>query len=194
MPQYVAFLRAINVGGRIVKMDALKKSFVRLGFTDVETFIASGNVIFSSARKDQAKLEREIEAGLETDLGYRVDTFIRTVEEVVALSAYKSFPKTRIEAARNHYVGFLAAPVTKEGQRAFDALASDLEAFHTTGREWFWLTFSGPGESVISNGSIEKALKVRSTVRGMNTIVRLAGRLKPSTGSPSPARSGKRKR
>lgn len=194
MPAYVAFLRAINVGGRIVRMEALKKSFVRLGFKDVDTFIASGNVIFSSPRKDATKLEREIEARLEKDLGYKVDTFIRTVEEVVALSGCQSFPKARIEAARNHYVGFLGAPITQEGQGALARLASDLEAFHANGREWFWLTFSGPGESVISNATIEKALKVRSTVRGMNTIVRLAGRLKPSTGSPAPARSGKRQR
>ena len=56
MIRYVAFLRAINVGGHIVKMDALKKSFVRLGFDDVDTFIASGNVLFSSRSKDPAKL------------------------------------------------------------------------------------------------------------------------------------------
>ncbi len=46
MPRYVAFLRAVNVGGRIVKMDELRRLFAGAGFADVETFIASGNVIF----------------------------------------------------------------------------------------------------------------------------------------------------
>ena len=50
MIRYVAFLRAINVGGHVVKMDALRKLFVHAGLSDVETFIASGNVVFSSSR------------------------------------------------------------------------------------------------------------------------------------------------
>ena len=64
--------RAINVGGHIVKMDALKKSFVRLGFEDVDTFIASGNVLFSSRSKDTAKLERQIGASSRRTSGYEV--------------------------------------------------------------------------------------------------------------------------
>ena len=54
MPRYIAFLRAVNVGGRIVKMDELREHFAAAGFSDVETFIASGNVIFSSSAKSTA--------------------------------------------------------------------------------------------------------------------------------------------
>jgi uncharacterized protein (DUF1697 family) len=72
MPRYVAFLRAINVGGHIVKMDALRRHFASLGFDDVETFIASGNVIFQSRSTAAAALERRIEACLEERLGYEV--------------------------------------------------------------------------------------------------------------------------
>jgi uncharacterized protein (DUF1697 family) len=46
MPKYVAFLRAINVGGHTVKMDHLRRLFEALGFTNVETFIASSDVVF----------------------------------------------------------------------------------------------------------------------------------------------------
>jgi len=49
MPRYVALLRGINLGGHTVKMDRLKKLFEELGLKNVETFIASGNVIFESA-------------------------------------------------------------------------------------------------------------------------------------------------
>ncbi|MBA3270945.1 MAG: DUF1697 domain-containing protein, partial [Acidobacteria bacterium] len=55
--QYIAFLRAINVGGHIVKMAELKKVFEAARLDDVATFIASGNVIFSSRARDAAKLE-----------------------------------------------------------------------------------------------------------------------------------------
>ena len=187
MIRYVAFLRAINVGGHIVKMDALKKSFVRLGFKDVDTFIASGNVLFSSPVKDAAKLERQIEVQLRKDLGYEVATFIRTTDEVVALSACQSFPAAQVAAARVHYVGFVGEPLTEAGTSALLGLATDLESFQARGREWFWLTRAAAGESKVSNGTIEKALKVRSTVRGMNTIVRLAGRLQLKVDSPTSA-------
>ena len=79
MPRYVAFLRAINVGGHVVKMDDLRRRFAQLGFTEVETFIASGNVIFSSPSRDAAALEKKIERQLEKSFGYEVKTFVRTL-------------------------------------------------------------------------------------------------------------------
>ena len=78
MAKYIAFLRAINVGGRTIKMDHLRTLFAQMGFADVATFIASGNVIFDSPETDTVVLERTIEDGLQDMLGYRVDTFIRT--------------------------------------------------------------------------------------------------------------------
>ena len=70
MPRFVAFLRALNVGGHgVVKMEALKKHFTAMGFSDVETFIASGNVVFSS--KGVKGLDGKIAAALERALGYR---------------------------------------------------------------------------------------------------------------------------
>ena len=184
--RYVAFLRAINVGGHIVKMDVLKKAFVRLGFKDVDTFIASGNVLFSSRSKDTAKFERLIEAELRRELGYEVATFVRTAEEVMAVAAYQAFPPKDVAAARSQYIGFLAAAITAEGRTALEKLASAIDVFHANEREWYWLCQGRQGESVISNAAIERALKVRSTLRGMNTIIRLAGRLQLKADSPTP--------
>jgi uncharacterized protein (DUF1697 family) len=79
--KYVAFLRAINVGGRVVKMEALRGHFEALGFADVDTFIASGNVIFESAA-EQASVKTTIEAHLRSSLGFEVATFVRTIAEV----------------------------------------------------------------------------------------------------------------
>ena len=61
MKKYIAFLRAINVGGHNVRMDDLKAVFERQGFRNVETFIASGNVIFNSDTHDPEVLEQKIE-------------------------------------------------------------------------------------------------------------------------------------
>ena len=78
MPRYAAFLRAVNVGGHIVRMEELRRVLTAAGFSDVETFIASGNVIFSSPVTDTAALERRFESALEKAFGYAVATFVRT--------------------------------------------------------------------------------------------------------------------
>src|SRR6476620_4469524 len=74
----IAFLRAINVGGHTVKMEVLRRLFEELGFENVETFIASGNVIFDAPDDDQGALEKQIEGQLRTSLGYEVATFVRS--------------------------------------------------------------------------------------------------------------------
>ena len=75
MPKYVAFLRAINVGGHTVKMDHLRSLLESLGLENVETFIASGNVIFDSKTKNAELLERKIAKHLKEMLGYEVASF-----------------------------------------------------------------------------------------------------------------------
>ena len=76
--RYIAFLRAVNVGGRVVKMPVLKKAFESLQLSNVETFIASGNVVFETAASDVLKVERKIEARLREALGYEVTTMVRS--------------------------------------------------------------------------------------------------------------------
>jgi len=75
MTRYIAFLRAINVGRRTVRMDRLREVFEAAGFDDVATYIASGNVIFAAAEPDPYRLEREIERLLAEAFGFHVDTF-----------------------------------------------------------------------------------------------------------------------
>ena len=78
MTRYFAFLRAINVGGRFVKMDKLRQQFELIGLSNVQTYIQSGNAIFDTADTNIAELERKIEEQLQAELGYHVPTLIRT--------------------------------------------------------------------------------------------------------------------
>ncbi len=119
MARYVAFLRAINVGGsHVVKMDALKAMFEDLGFAKVETFIASGNVIFETPSRDLVAVERKIEQVLEKRLGYEVATFIRSLEGVAAIARYQPFPKAAMAAAVSLNVGLLKEPLPKAASAA----------------------------------------------------------------------------
>lgn len=176
MTRYVAFLRAINVGGHVVKMDVLRAHFEALGLTRVETFIASGNVIFESRSADVAKLTAAIEARLHSELGYDVATFLRTDAEVAAVAAYRPFTAEQLEASPTLVVGFLAEPLTAAGVAALRRLESEDDALRAEGREIYWLSRLKQSESKLSNAVFEKTLQIPATFRGMNTVRRLAAK------------------
>jgi uncharacterized protein (DUF1697 family) len=187
MTRYIAFLRAINVGGRVVTMARLRDVFAGLGFRGVETFIASGNVVFESNAADTAALERKIERALGAALGYEVATFVRTPAEVAAIARYEPFPAGVLSGAAALNVGFMAAAPAEAALRGLEALGSTCDQFHVNGRELYWLLEKKQSESKISNGVLERAVKARATFRGINTIRRLDAKL---SGAPvnAPAR------
>lgn len=176
MPRLVAFLRAINVGGHVVKMDALRKQFEALGLTDIETFIASGNVLFTSRSANLAALEKKIEARLEDALGYEVRTFVRTEAEVCAIATYKPFAAVAMANAGALCVGFLAEPLDRTAVKTLLALKTDIDDFHINGREVYWLCTKRQHESTFSNVRFEKQVKASVTFRGVNTVARLAAK------------------
>jgi uncharacterized protein (DUF1697 family) len=176
MPRCVAFLRAINVGGHVVTMAELRRHFVSLGLTDAETFIASGNVLFTAGTRTIAALERKIEARLERALGYEVKTFIRTDAEVAAVSAHRAFPAARVARAGAYSVGFLREPLENSGVKALMGLKTDIDDFRVRGRELYWICKKGQGESEVSNMVVERTLKVSTTLRGLKTIAKLVAK------------------
>ena len=183
MPRLVAFLRAINVGGHTVTMEELRRLFSSLGGKGVETFIASGNVIFTSRSKDIPALERKIERGLHAALGYEVTTFLRTDAEVVAVAAHKPFNPAQVRTAAAHSVGFFREPLGVTAVKALEAQKTDADQFHVHGREVYWLCRKKQSEAAFSSALLERTLKVRVTWRGLNTIVRLVERYGFSLGA-----------
>ena len=109
MTRCIAFLRAVNVGGRFIKMAALRAEFEALGLANVQTFIASGNVIFDTRARDLVALERKIEAHLNASFGFGIHTFIRTEKELAAIVAHAAFDAAEAAAANTHVVGFIAS-------------------------------------------------------------------------------------
>jgi uncharacterized protein (DUF1697 family) len=172
--QYVAFLRAVNVGGRIIKMTELKKIFESAGLADVSTFIASGNVIFSSP-KPAARLEPHIEAALQKALGYTVVTILRSVADVAAVAAYQAFPPRVVGDASLH-VGLMQTQPAPAGVKAALLLQTDIDELRVHGREIYWLGRKGVAESTISMAKVEKALQTPVTFRNVNTVRRLAAK------------------
>jgi len=173
MPKYVAFLRAINVGGHTVKMEHLRTLFEELGVSNVETFIASGNIIFESTIKNTATLEKQIGEHLKESLGYEVDTFLRTIQEVAGLE--KRSPFTADSKEKDAYIGFLHETPKAEAQSALMALRNKLNDFAIIDREVYWLRLN-KDDTIFLKNSLEKILKMSATVRNLTTIRKLAGK------------------
>ncbi len=174
MPRYVAFLRAINVGGHVVTMDRLRKLFEDVGAEDVETVIASGNVLFSSPSKSENVLAAKLERRLEGALGYEVATFLRTPPEIEAVAGRRAF-----EDAERHklYVGFLREAPGRAGIRALGACANAVDAFRVVGREVYWLCRTSFSQSDFSGNRLEKTLGAATTLRNITTVRRIAAKL-----------------
>jgi len=170
--RWVAFLRAINVGGRIVKMERLRTEFQALGFGSVETFIASGNILFDGPADDRATLEERIEQQLARALGYPVATFLRTPLELAALVRHEPFPG-RDESAPL-WVGFLKSELSPDARARLLALRSDFDELESRGREAFWTCPTRMSDSKLSGAKMEKALAMPATFRNVTTVRRLA--------------------
>jgi uncharacterized protein (DUF1697 family) len=167
---YFAFLRAINVGGHTVKMEHLRQHFESMGFSKVETFIASGNVIFESSSKNIISLENKIETELNKALSYEVATFIRTGRELDNIAAHQAFPQPIQDSATAFNIAFLKEPLDKIQVSYLMALKTDIDDFSVNDREIYWLCRKKQSESKFSNAVLEKKLGVKSTLRGANTI------------------------
>lgn len=177
MPRYIAFLRAINVGGHhIVKMDFLRRLFESLGFSKVETFIASGNVVFETTAQNAQALERLIENNLREALGYEVATFIRTGAELAVVASYKPFSQSELEGAAALNIAFLGDGLDAQSSQRLMTLRTEIDDFHIHEREIYWLCRKKQSGSKISNAVLEKAIGRKSTLRGANTVQKMAAK------------------
>ncbi len=173
MPRYVAFLRGINLGNRRLPMSRLKAVFEELGLVQVETFIASGNVLFSSKATATGKLEARIAAHLEKSLGYPVDTFVRTVFEVSTIGRAKVFPQDGREGITIH-VGMFQKPLPPDVASKLGAIRTQTDEFHVQGREYYWLCHGRSSDSKVWTLPEVKALRLpTSTMRNLTSIRKL---------------------
>ena len=176
MPRFVAFLRAVNVGGRVVKMEALRACFAGLGFENVETFIASGNVIFESRVAGEAAVRRKVEAGLHAALGYEVHALVRTLAEVVAVARCTPFTAEEAAGAAALNVAFLEGPLDAAAVAALERWQSETDVLRVRGREVYWLCQSRQSDSRFSNAALERAIKARATIRTLSTVAKIAAK------------------
>ena len=176
MPRYIAFLRGMNLGKRRLPMSRLKELFEEIGFREVTTFIASGNVLFSSKVKATQSLESQIAGHLENALGYRVDTFVRTDKEVAAVGSAEIFPEAGREGITIH-VAFLQQKLSENLARRLAAIRTAHDEFQGDGREYYWLCRIRTSDSKVWTLPELRALKLpTATMRNLTSIQKLVAK------------------
>lgn len=176
MTRFIAFLRAVNVGGRIVKMEQLRAWFVRMGYRNVETFIASGNVIFESASPDETTVRWKIEEFLGAAMGGEFPVFLRTTAELAAVARHPAFTAAELAGATALNVAFLDGPLGGAADKALERWQSETDVLRVHGRELYWLCRVKQSDSKFSNAALERAIRARSTIRTLGTVQKISAK------------------
>jgi uncharacterized protein (DUF1697 family) len=163
MPTYIAFLRALNVGGRFVKMADLRAGLSHNGFGEIESHIQSGNLRLTSSLRSAAVVEQTIETALEELCGFTVRTIVRTPEQLGELTSYGAGLVSPLEGEVRRYVTFLKQDPDDERVAAMNGWDLAGERAHVNGREiYLWLAHPSH-EAKLSNARIERGAVVATT-------------------------------
>ncbi len=171
MTRYVAFLRAVNVGKRTVKMEHLRQQLEAAGFQQVKTYIQSGNVMFASGSNNAAALSTKMEKLLLTNYGFEVPTIIRSVAELQQVVADTPFPGITPDKSTQVYITFLSGEAGPHAAAVIASLQSAAETLHMKGKEVYTLIRKDlelkPLDVV---ARLEKKLGIPCTTRNWATV------------------------
>ncbi|MDP9228666.1 MAG: DUF1697 domain-containing protein, partial [Actinomycetota bacterium] len=148
----------MNVGGRRAGGDELRSCFEQMGFEDVATFRASGNVMFDAPKGGVAALNRKIEAGLQKALGYDVTVFLRSAKEMQAIAAEQPFDAKLVNASKGKpQVALLGKRLDAKGRKRLAELSGNRDRLVGAGQEVHWLPPGGLMDSELGMEGIAKA-------------------------------------
>jgi uncharacterized protein (DUF1697 family) len=163
-------LRGINVSGKkIVKMERLRASLSKLGFTNVKTYVQSGNIIFESENNSTSTHSTKIEQMIVRDFGFSVPVFLKTSKEMQEVVKRNPFVKdSAIDQSKLH-VTFLSGAPPATALEVLRPLAAASEQFQISGREIFLYCPDGYGNTKLSNTAVERKLSLGATTRNWTT-------------------------
>ncbi len=168
MTLFVAFLRGINVAGRIVKKELLQQAFIDLEFQNVATYKQSGNVIFEATSADMEELKKKISEKLRTKFCYDIIVLLRTMEQLKSILEKKPFEGQNSEGT-SFLVTLLPTIADFPFQLPTTIPKSTAQIIAASGFEVFSVTHGG-GEGALPNPFIESKLKLKATTRNLNIL------------------------
>ena len=174
MTRHVALMRGINVGGKNkLPMADLVTLFVEAGCRDVQTYIQSGNVVFSATEKIAARVPDLIAKAVFDRLGFRAPVVTRTAAELRSVASANPFLRVGAAAAELH-VMFLAVRPTAARVTGLDPRRSPPDEFIVRGRDIYLRCPNGVARSKLTNDYFDRSLATTSTMRNWRTVLMLA--------------------
>lgn len=174
MKTYISILRGINVSGqKLIKMDALKKMYESLGFTNVKHYVQSGNIIFSSETVKADSLAEKISSQVERDFGFQVPVLVMTKEELQKIIDENPFARNAERDLSALYVTFLDGSLGEFDQSAIESVLQNGEAIHFGSNVVYLFCPGGYGRTKLSNTFLERKLKLKATTRNWKTTNKL---------------------
>ena len=171
MGRHLALLRAVNVGRRRVAMGTAREILEGLGYTDVASFVNSGNLIFTGPGGAAAH-ERRIRGALEEEFGFELTTFVRSAAQVRTLVEERPFGT--VAAGHTHFVLFALTALTAAERRAVEGIANDHDELIIRGRDVHWLIHAKSTETTLGPKQWRDALPDNpTTARNITMLTRL---------------------
>lgn len=175
MAKFISMLRGLNVSGqKLIKMPELKLVYESLGFSNVLTYIQSGNVIFTTGHVIQVKdLSSDIENAILKKFGFDVPVILRTLDEMKEIVRINPFQDENGFVPDKIYVTFLEFEPQAEKIDKINPFDFLPDKYKILGKEIYLSCSSGYGTTKLSNTFFENKLKVRATTRNWNTVNKL---------------------
>jgi uncharacterized protein (DUF1697 family) len=172
MEKFVALLRAVNVGARKVPMAELREVCAGLGWSEVATYIQSGNAVFEAAA-GQAELEQQLEAALGARFGFEVPVMVRSAAQWVGYPAANPFPEAAEKEPNRLMLMLSKQPPAVGAAAALQERARDGELVAAAG-DAVWIHYpEGAGTSRLSPSLIDRLIGSPATARNFRTVLKL---------------------
>ena len=169
----ISMLRGVNVGGHnMIGMEALREAYEDLGLRNSQTYVQSGNVVFTTTERDLTALAARIEDSLEQKFGFRPGVVLRTAEEMRDVIERNPFAGRKDIHPGKFVVTFLRAMPAAEMREAVLQIKPSPEELRLDGRELYIYFPDGQGRSKLVP-VLDKVLKKSGTARNWNTVTTL---------------------
>ena len=169
----ISLLRGINVGGRTIKMDALRALYKSIDLLDAQTYVQSGNVIFKTKERNLDRLTKRIEEAIEKKFGFHSNVVLRTTAELRDAFARNPFAKRAGIEPGKLLLTFLGGHPDKAALERLSTIKGHPEELLLDGRELYIYFPNGAGRSKLPWASVEKILGVPGTARNWNTVTKM---------------------
>ncbi len=174
MNTYIGLLRGINVGGhKKIKMADLREMLNKLNFSEVQTYIQSGNIVFKTSEVNKAELESTIKKEIAKTFGFEVPVLVKSREEIVSIVEENLYIKDENLEPSMLYFTLLHKMPSDDALQQFKEIHFDNEVF-SMGNHVVYLAYKlGASKAKRDNNFIEKKLKVSATTRNLRTMQKL---------------------